>query len=197
LHTGGRDVRIGTLLANRSWAGTERIIGHFINTVILRQRLSRTLTLREILAQARENTLAAHAHQNLPFEALVRVLEDKRKIERASLFQVMFIYHNSIFRPADLPGLTFSRPEPAWERADAGVTLTTCDLVFLLKETGEGLAGSVIFKSRVFDSAAAGAIRETFTRVLEMIIRSPEIKVADLAVSKAQYRKGQSGKRKT
>jgi hypothetical protein len=184
LHTGRRDIRIGTLVANRPGAETERIIGHFINTVILRQRLSRALTLRTILAQTRAITLAAHAHEDLPFEALVRFLEEKRKIERAALFQVMFIYHNTIFHPADPPGLMFSRPDPSWQRADVGVTLTTCDLIFLLKETEGGLTGSVTFKSEIFDLAAASAIRQTFVSVLQSMIGNPETTVASCCFGK-------------
>lgn len=188
LYTAERDIRIGTLVANRAGSGTERIIGHLINTVILRQRLSRRLTLREILAQTRETTLAAHAHQNLPFEALVRVLEKRRRIQRASLFQVMFIYHNLIFQGADPPGLVFNSQDP-WRGADPGVTLTTCDLIFFLKETTAGLAGSVTFKTEIFDPATVSAIRETFVSVLECIISNPENVVAGLSFGDGMKRK--------
>jgi non-ribosomal peptide synthetase component F len=142
------------------------------------------LTLRTILAQTRAITLAAHAHEDLPFEALVRFLEEKRKIERAALFQVMFIYHNTIFHPADPPGLTFSRPDPTWERADVGVTLTTCDLIFFLKETRGGLAGSVTFKSDIFNPATVSAIRQTFASVVQSMIFNPESTIASLYASK-------------
>jgi len=182
LHTKQRDIRIGSLVANRSMPETERIIGHFINTVVLRQRLSGTLTLREVLAQARENTLAAHARQNIPFEAVVRALEEKRKIDRAAIFQVMLIYHNTIFHPADPPDLVFTQPEPLWEKADAGVTLTTCDLIFQLKETTVGLAGHITFKTAVLDETAVIGIRRTFVRVSGEIIGNPERKLASLGI---------------
>src|SRR5215470_9123438 len=67
LRTGQTDIRVGTLVANRDRPETERVIGHFINTVILRNRVRRNMTLRELLTQVRATTLGACAHQHLPF----------------------------------------------------------------------------------------------------------------------------------
>lgn len=186
LHTRQSDIRIGSLIANRLRPETQHVIGHFINTVVLRQRLSGALTLGQIVAQSRENTLAAHARQSVPFEAVVRALEKKRKIDRAALFQVMLIYHNDPFPRADPPGLISMQPDPLLEKPDAGVTLTTCDLIFLLKESAAGLAGSVAFKTAVFDSAEVSAIRETLVGTLQSIVSNPERRLASLRLAKGQ-----------
>ena len=85
--TGQEDIRIGTLVANRRRREAERAIGHFLNTVVLRTRLSPNLSCGQLLRQVREITLAAYAHQELPFEELARVLETERRIKRGSLFR--------------------------------------------------------------------------------------------------------------
>ena len=174
LYTGQNDIRVGTLVANRDHAETERVIGHFINTVILRSRVYRRFTLKEFITQVRDTTLAAQAHQHLPFEHLVRVLQRKRKISRTSLFQVMFIYHNMSLQALESTRSIFKPADNGWNRAESGVTLTTCDIILLLKETAQGLVGSLTFKRETFDSKQAANLLRGFFKILECLIESPE-----------------------
>jgi amino acid adenylation domain-containing protein len=172
--TGQNDVSVGTLVANRDHPEAERVIGHFINTVILRCRVYRSFTLREFLTQVRDTTLAAQAHQHLPFEYLVRSLEENRKISRTSLFQVMFIYHNIELQTLEPTSSIFTPADKVWSRADNGMTLTTCELILFLKETSNGLVGSLIFKRDMFDSKKASGLLRRFFRILECIMEKPE-----------------------
>ena len=174
LHTGQKDIRVGTLVANRDRAETERVIGHLINTVILRNRVRRNMTLRELLRQVRDATLGACAHQHLPLETLVRTLEGKRKISRTSLCQVMFIYHNMIVPSSGPANVIFKPHDKVWRRADTGMTLTTFDLILTLKEVSKGVAGNFTFKSETFDSRTANEIRRDFLRILECIMGTPD-----------------------
>jgi amino acid adenylation domain-containing protein len=174
LYTGQNDIRVGTLVANRDHAETERVIGHFINTVILRSRVYRRFTLKEFIRQVRDTTLAAQAHQHLPFEHLVRVLERKRKISRTSLFQVMFIYHNMNLQALEATRTIFKPADYVWNRAESGVTLTTCDMILLLKETAQGLVGSLTFKRDTFDSQKAANLLRRFFKILECLMENPE-----------------------
>ena len=174
LYTGQNDIRIGTLVANRDHPATERVIGYFINTVILRSRIRRRHTLREVLTQVRDTTLDAQAHQHLPFEHLVRTLERKRRISRTSLFQVMFIYHNTNLQALESRSSIFEPADHARSRAEPGTTLTTCDLILLLKETAKGLVGSLTFKCDTFDSKKASDLLQSFFRIVESLMENPE-----------------------
>ena len=69
------DVRVATNVANRNRPGSERLIGPLVNTVILRTNLGGDPTPREVMRRVRATTLAAFAHQDLPFEELVETLE--------------------------------------------------------------------------------------------------------------------------
>ena len=157
--------------------GRSESIGHFINTVILRNRVYHRCTLREFLTQVRDTTLAAQANQHLPFEHLVRILERKRKISRMSLFQVMFIYHNMAPQTLDVTRSIFSPADNICSRIDSGITLTSCELILLLKETSRGLVGSLTFKRDTFDSKRARDLRRSFFRILETLMKKPEYSV--------------------
>ncbi|MFP2964422.1 condensation domain-containing protein, partial [Myxococcus sp. 1LA] len=70
-YSGQDDVSVGTAIANRTRAETEGLIGFFVNTLVLRAKLQPEKSFRALLAQVREVTLGAYAHQEVPFERLV------------------------------------------------------------------------------------------------------------------------------
>src|SRR6185369_7171666 len=73
--TGQPDIVVGTDIANRTWQETEGLVGFFVNQVALRVNVDEPSTVRELLARVREGTLAAYAHQDVPFEQVVEALE--------------------------------------------------------------------------------------------------------------------------
>ena len=100
-------------------AQIEPLIGFFVNTLVLRADLSGDALLRASCSRAsRDTTLAAYAHQDLPFEKLVEALAPERDPSRTPLFQVMFVLQNAPMEPLALPGLTLellpaTRPAPS------------------------------------------------------------------------------------
>ena len=70
-YSGQEDIVVGTPFANRSRSETERLIGCLINSVVLRTNLSANPTFAEVLSRVRDVTIAAQAHQDVPFELVV------------------------------------------------------------------------------------------------------------------------------
>src|SRR5262249_24325023 len=103
-YAGQDDVVIGTDVANRNRLETERLIGFFINQLVLRTNLSGNPTFGEILRRTREITLAAYAYQDVPFEKLVEELAPGRDLSRAPLFQVKLVMQNVRRESIELAG---------------------------------------------------------------------------------------------
>jgi amino acid adenylation domain-containing protein len=173
-YTGQEDLRLATLIANRNRSETEDLIGLFVNTVILRTDLSGNPTGWEVLQRVRATTLAAYAHQDLPFEDLVRALERERGLKRTSLSQVMVVWQNAIFQPLQRTTRTLSFSETDVSTLMPSLVATTFDVVFILRSRPEGLTISCLYKSDLFDAERIHHMLTDFHRVLDHFVVHPE-----------------------
>ncbi len=104
-YTGEVDLPVGAGVANRRGQEVESIIGMMVNSVVMRGELTGDPTFRELLARVRQVTLGAYAHEDMPFEQLVRELQPQRQANRNPLFQVMFSFHDAAMPKFDFGGL--------------------------------------------------------------------------------------------
>ncbi|MBV8200387.1 MAG: AMP-binding protein, partial [Acidobacteria bacterium] len=165
LVTGGEDLLVGTNVANRETPGVEGLVGLFVNDLALRTDLSGRPTFRQLLARVRETVLDAHAHQELPFEAILADLRPERSA--SPLFQVMFVLQGFRLSLEELPGLTHAA-------LDAAPRTANFDLTLLLAPGPDGLGGAFVYDLDLFDAATIGRLAELYTVVLREMVADPD-----------------------
>lgn len=151
-YSGQTDLAVGSPIANRTPHELEPLIGSFANTLILRARLDPRMPFRELLRQVREVTLQAYAHQDLPFEQLVELLQPTRSVSYSPLFQVFFELHNT-------PSTTLSLDTIVGEMVEIEQEVAQFDLTLALIEAEERLLGSIQYNIDLFEA-------ETITRMV-------------------------------
>jgi non-ribosomal peptide synthetase component F len=168
--SGEEDIRIGTLLANRSQGKAEDVIGHFVNTVVLRIQVSPKMSFGELLSQVRQATLAAHINENVPFEYLAKTLEQEQKAERHSRVPVLVSYQMSNFERLERTGLAFAGLDIEQIETVDRAAPTAFDLIFKLRESSTNLTGTVNYVDDRFATGDVVPIVDRFDFAVRSIV---------------------------
>ncbi|WP_281247784.1 amino acid adenylation domain-containing protein [Streptomyces colonosanans] len=180
----GTDIPIGSPVAGRTDEALDDLVGFFVNTLVLRTDLSGDPTFRELVGRVREVDLAAYAHQDVPFEYLVEVLNPARSTSRHPLFQVMLTFQNTEQAEVRLDGLAV-----AAEATRA--TTAKFDLSLSVRETRgpdgtpAGLVGTFEFAMDLFDRVTAEQISERLGRLLAAAVANADRPVSGLDILSA------------
>lgn len=181
-YTSQNEIVVGTDIANRNRRELESLIGFFTNQLVLRTDFSGNPTFKELLRRVREVTLGAYAHQDLPFEKLVEVLQLERTFDRNPLFQVMFVFQNTPMRDLELPGLSMHTLE-----IDEGTT--AFDLTLTMEETDEGIKGSMRYSTDLFNATTIERMMKHFQNIVRSIVASVETPVQALEMYDPEVKK--------
>jgi amino acid adenylation domain-containing protein len=172
-YTGQDAISVGTPIAGRNRVEVEALIGFFLNTLVLRVDLRGDPEFRDLLARVREVSLAAHAHQDLPFEKLVESLEPERNLAHSPLFQALFTVQNA---PAESLAVSRLRIQPL----EVGTETAKFDLTVLMEEAEEGLRGAVEYNTDLFDATTIGRLVEHFKHLLQGVVSQPRRRLSEL-----------------
>jgi len=174
----GQDhIVVGTPIANRNRIETEGLIGLFVNTLVLHHDLSGNPRFEHFLENVRRITIDAYAHQDLPFEKLVEVLNPKRSPSYNPVFQVQFVYENKTgVASEEMAGLHM---EPFGQQ----VVSAKFDLTLTMSETPHGLVGILTYSTDLFDETTIQRFTEQFQAILDMAVDQPDLTVAALAAA--------------
>ncbi|MCG1020013.1 non-ribosomal peptide synthetase module, partial [Mycetohabitans sp. B4] len=171
--SGQQDLVIGTPSANRGHAAIEPLIGFFVNTLALRVNLEGEPTTTQLLKRVRRTTLDAQAHQDLPFEQVVEIVQPPRRLEHTPLFQVMFAWQSNETGQWRLPGLDVTPGELDYD-------MVRFDLEMHLYEAGEEIIGSLHYASALFDPETIERHVGYLTTMLQAMVACPQQPVATL-----------------
>jgi amino acid adenylation domain-containing protein/non-ribosomal peptide synthase protein (TIGR01720 family) len=183
----GDDIPIGSPIAGRTDEALDDLVGFFVNTLVLRTDTSGRPTFTDLVDRVRETDLAAYAHQDVPFERLVEVLNPDRSLARHPLFQVLLSMQDDLDRAPELPGLTATV-------APGDLTIAKFDLQFDFSERygadGEpaGIRGQILYATALFDAATARTLADRLVRVLEAVTERPEAGIADVELLRPDER---------
>lgn len=171
-YTGQQDIVVGAPTANRRHKEVEPLIGFFANTLMLRTDLSGDPTFRELLERVRRAAVGAFAHQDVPFEKLVEELRPERDPSRNPLVQVLFVLQNA-FRPSvSLRGLSIG-----WESEIRSVRF---DLELHIWDTAEGLVGTFMYNTDLFDASTIARMAGHFQTLLHAVAAEPDRRLSRL-----------------
>lgn len=159
-HANTQDVSMGTPFANRNRSELEPLIGHFINTVVLRNQPQPTQSLQEYLKAVRQMVLEAYENQDIPFEQVVEAINPERSTSYTPLFQVLLVLRN-------LPKAASHELQDVQITAlDAQNHTAKFDLGLSITETEAGLDLEFEFNTDLFDPDTIARLAGHYTYLL-------------------------------
>lgn len=172
--SGQDDIVVGTPVAGRDRKELEKLIGCFINALVLRTDLSGDPTFAGLVDRVRRVSLGAYAHTDLPFEKLVEELQPKRDPSTPPIFQVVFNYQSAPFAEVDVEGLTLRRFE-----IDVG--RSKYDLTLYMGKVGGRLEGGIEYAASLFDADTIDGFLDGFGQILEKVAVEPGARLSGLS----------------
>jgi nonribosomal peptide synthetase DhbF len=183
----GTDIPIGSPIAGRTDHALEELVGFFVNTLVLRTDTSANPGFSELLARVRAADLAAYAHQDLPFERLVEILNPTRSLSRHPLFQVMLAFQNTPEPTVELPGIVATLEPVATNAAKF-------DLCFSSGErrapdgTPEGIEGIIEYRTDLLERRSVEAIASRLVCLLEAASADPNQRIGHIDILEPEER---------
>jgi amino acid adenylation domain-containing protein/thioester reductase-like protein len=176
--SGQDDILIGSPMAGRNRQEIQSLIGYFVNTVVLRTKLTGNPNFREILNQVRQVATDAHNYQDIPYNQVVEVLNPQRNLSYNPVFQILFDLQHSLTDKLQLPGLTL---QPFLGEHST----SKFDLSLIIEDRGTELIGAWEYSSDLFTQEAISRITENFQTLLNGIVNNPETPINQLPIISA------------
>jgi amino acid adenylation domain-containing protein len=167
--SGQDDVVVGTPVAGRPRVELENVVGFFANTLALRTCFDRAADFRSTLAGVRRAVLGDLAHQEVPFEELVRVLKPPRTLRHGPVFQVLFALQNAPWEADRFGDLAISPTEIA-PAASARFDLSLAAIEY----EGE-LWLHFEYNTDLFDAVTVARLAEGYATLLAAVAAAPAL----------------------
>ena len=185
-YSGQTDLVVGTPIANRNRLELEDVVGLFLNTLVLRNRVDDDPSFAQLLRRVRETCIEAYTHYDLPFEYLVQELQPDRNLGTSPLFQVLFVMQGA----AD-PGRTQASRADAQATSESipvGTGTAKFDLSLYLTDTGHDVLGAWEYRCELFDASTLGRMTTHFLALLEGALTDPDRRLSELPLlSEAEW----------
>lgn len=181
-YSGQEDVAVGVPVATRDHASVEGLIGFFVNTVVLRVKISANLTFKELLAKTRQTMAEAYTHRHVPFEKVVASLQVSRDLTENPIFQVMFASQNPPREPSQMGDCSL-------ETEIGSNNTARFHLCMYVQTDGDVFRLRCEYSSDLFNASTIIQLMDRFENLLQAISANKEERVSRLPVFVRRNRK--------
>ena len=173
--SGQDDIIIGTPVAGRNHTDLNNIVGMFVNTLAIRNKINGDDLLSDFIKILRENILNAYDNQDYQFEDLVDKVSVERDTSRNPLFDVTFNLLNHTEYEGDLTKLDDENPVHAPSTSKFDLTLTASDY-------GKQIMLSFGYSANLFSSDTIDRYIKYFKHLVKQLPEKEEEKISTIEI---------------
>ena len=174
-YTSENDIVIGSPIVGRDLYETQNIIGMFVNTLALRNKIDSELSFNDFFKTIKDNVLEAFKNQIYPFDELVNKLGIKRDSSRNPLFNTMFIYQNNGYGNYSIDNIktTFYTPTTNISKFDLSLEI--------IPDNGT-LKLFFEYATSLFSQEFIENFAKHYLNILDNILKYPDIKISEIDI---------------
>ena len=173
-YSGQTEFFVGTPTSGRLQRDYQRTVGYLVNPVVLRCDLRGRLSFSELVARVEQHSKAALMHQDLPFSALIELLDVPRDPSRTPLFQHMFtMTHVHPQDHADLVTKTFLSEQRG----------AAHDLNLVILDDRQTFTGKWRYNSALFSRQRVELVLKNYLAILNNVCQNPNISLSDIVLN--------------
>lgn len=180
-YTSQNDIVVGTPVVGRQLPEVSGVIGMFVNTLALRNKIDYNLTFSEFCNIIKENCLKSFNNQSYPFDMLVKDLAIKRDTTRNPLFDTMFIYQNDGY-----PEIKFNNVKSEYFIPDNNVS--KFDLSLEIVPINNQYHLRFEYCAKLFSQSYIKRFALHYTNILNTILENISIKLSDIDMLSTEER---------
>ncbi|WP_255992082.1 non-ribosomal peptide synthetase [Chitinolyticbacter albus] len=162
--TGQENFCLGVMTANRP-AGTERLIGNFINVIPLRAHIDHDQSFDKLLADTAVRLLAGYERQ-LPFELILQHLAPQREATWQPYVQVVLNFHSELALEDASGQWQGAQALQIAGRHPASILHAAFDIKVEIQHHDDGLAVDFEYSTELFDAATIASLARQFHTLL-------------------------------
>jgi amino acid adenylation domain-containing protein len=167
------DVATGMPIAGRTRVELETLQGLFVNTLVIRARLTGAPTFRALLRQVHQAMLDAQENQEVPFEKVVERLNPERRQNQNPLVTTFFQLRES-------PEVKIALPQLVVETVTVSVPHAKFDIECLLIAEDDGISGRIRYATDLFEAATVRRLIGRYEKLLAGIVAGLDRPVEEL-----------------
>jgi len=172
-YSASNDIVIGTPVVGRNNEQVENIIGMFVNTLAIRNKVNQEETFKEFILKVKENCLKAFENQSYPFDRLIKKLELQKEASRNVLFDVLFTYQNQGY-----PIMQFDKIKAQFYVPNTNIA--KFDILLEALQQKEDISLRFEYCTKLFTEDFIEKFAKHYINILKFVLKNIDVQIANI-----------------
>ncbi|QPQ32769.1 amino acid adenylation domain-containing protein [Lysinibacillus sp. JNUCC 51] len=171
------DISVGMPVFGRKNVDFEKLIGMFVNTVVIRDKLDKSITFKDLLKQIKTTTIEALSNDEIPFEKVVEEIKPERFQQNSPFFQYMFAFQDI---PINIENKNLQMKVSKVKSIHTGTA--KFDLTLYIERKDAKLVGRWEYRKSLFNKQTIERFSRIFINLMKSALENPDFVIDHLSL---------------
>ncbi len=174
-YSGEDDFCIGTHVSNRPQPYLEKLFGMFVNTIPVRIHVEQGIEINNLIRNTKNALLEAIAHQDLPFEDIISLLNPERYSNVNPLFQISVVWLYNPYSNVELEGLSV-------EHINIKKGISPFDITIYLTDKGNHIEGNIEYNIDILRRDTIIQLKDNLLSLLQNLSTNSDQMISEISM---------------